>query len=78
MMVECDDDVAGYASPTEPLLQLAASGYERAQRDRIRYGEQLRAILQGRDARWETSVEVDDTTDVDTLLREIRVVIRVP
>jgi hypothetical protein len=72
MMVECDDDVAGYASPTEPLLQLAASGYERAQRDRIRYGEQLRAILQGRDARWETSVEVDDTTDVDTLLREIR------
>jgi hypothetical protein len=72
MMVECDDAVARDASPTEPLLQLAASGYERAQRDRIRYGEQLRAILQGRDARWETSVEVDDTTDVDTLLREIR------
>src|SRR6478672_2400404 len=72
MMVECDDDVAGYASPTEPLLQLAASGYERAQRDRIRYGEQLRAILQGRDARWEASVDVDDATDVDTRLREIR------
>ena len=72
MMVECDDDVARDASPTEPLLQLAASGYERAQRDRIRYGEQLRAILQGRDARWETSVALDDTADVDALLREIR------
>ena len=56
-MVECDDAVARDTSPTEPLLQLAASGYERAQRDRIRYGEQLRAILQGRDARWEPSVD---------------------
>ena len=70
MMVECDDAVARDASPTEPLLQLAAAGYERAQRDRIRYGEQLRAILQGRDARWEASV--DGITDVDALLREIR------
>ena len=72
MMVECDDAVARDASPTEPLLQLAAAGYERAQRDRIRYGEQLRAILQGRDARWELSADVDDATDVDTRLREIR------
>ncbi len=71
-MVECDDAVARDASPTEPLLQLAASGYERAQRDRIRYGEQLRAILQGRDARWELSVEVDVSTDVDASLRDIR------
>ena len=71
-MVECDDAVARDASPTEPLLQLAASGYERAQRDRIRYGEQLRAILQGRDARWELSVDVDESTDADALLREIR------
>jgi hypothetical protein len=70
MMVECDDAVARDTSPTEPLLQLAAAGYERAQRDRIRYGEQLRAILQGRDARWEASV--DGITDVDALLREIR------
>ena len=72
MMVECDDAVAQDASPSEPLLQLAAAGYERAQRDRIRYGEQLRAILQGRDARWELSVDADDATDVDTRLREIR------
>src|SRR5689334_2681566 len=72
MMVECDDAVARDTSPTEPLLQLAAAGYERAQRDRIRYGEQLRAILQGRDARWETPVALDDTADVDALLREIR------
>jgi hypothetical protein len=71
-MMECDDAVARDASPTEPLLQLAATGYERAQRDRIRYGEQLRAILQGRDARWEPSVYVDDVTDVDARLREIR------
>jgi hypothetical protein len=71
-MVECDDAVAREATPPEPLLQLAASGYERAQRDRIRYGEQLRAILQGRDARWELSVDVDPATDVDALLREIR------
>src|SRR5258705_2608052 len=71
-MVECDDAVAREASTAEPLLQLAASGYERAQRDRIRYGEQLRAILQGRDARWELSVELDHAPDVDALLREIR------
>ena len=71
-MVECDDAVVRELSPTEPLLQLAASGYERAQRDRIRYGEQLRAILQGRDARWELSVDVDASTDADALLREIR------
>src|SRR5437764_10677017 len=71
-MVECDDAVARDASPTEPLLQLAASGYERAQRDRIRYGEQLRAILQGRDARWDLAVEMDPSTDTDALLRAIR------
>ena len=71
IMVECDDAVVRELSPTEPLLQLAASGYERAQRDRIRYGEQLRAILQGRDA-WELSVDVDASTDADALLREIR------
>lgn len=71
-MVECDDAVAREGSTAEPLLQLAASGYERAQRDRIRYGEQLRAILQGRDARWDLAVELDAATDVDALLREIR------
>jgi hypothetical protein len=52
------------------LLQLAASGYERAQRDRIRYGEQLRAILQRRDPRWD--IEMGDDVDADELLREIR------
>jgi hypothetical protein len=53
------------------LLQLAASSYERAQRDRIRYGEQLRAILQRRDPRWDFDVPPD--ADVDELLRLIRV-----
>jgi hypothetical protein len=52
------------------LLQLAASGYERAQRDRIRYGEQLRAILQRRDPRWDIAMGGD--VDADALLREIR------
>ena len=52
------------------LLQLAASGYERAQRDRIRYGEQLRAILQRRDPRWD--IEMGGEVDADELLREIR------
>ena len=52
------------------LLQLAASGYERAQRDRIRYGEQLRAILQRRDPRWD--IEMGSEVDADALLREIR------
>ena len=52
------------------LLQLAASSYERAQRDRIRYGEQLRAILQRRDPRWDLDVGAD--VDADELLRMIR------
>jgi hypothetical protein len=71
-MAECDGAVARDVAPTEALLELAASGYERAQRDRIRYGEQLRAIIQGRDARWELSVDVDQSADPDALLREIR------
>ena len=56
----------------EALLELAASGYERAQRDRLRYGEQLRAILQRRDARWESVTNHDREDDPDSLLREIR------
>jgi hypothetical protein len=52
------------------LLQLAVSSYERAQRDRIRYGEQLRAILQRRDPRWD--LIVGDDVDAGELLKEIR------
>ena len=59
-----DERVAG------ALLGLAAAGYERAQRDRIRYGEQLRAILQRRDARWALTLDAD--VEPEALLREIR------
>jgi len=64
------EQVTRHAEFSAALLQLAASGYERAQRDRIRYGEQLRAILQRRDPRWD--VELGDDVDADALLREIR------
>jgi len=37
-MRETGDAVARQSVPAEALLELAASGYERAQRDRIRYG----------------------------------------
>ena len=68
------DAVAREMDAASPLLELAAAGYERAQRDRIRYGEQLRAILQRRDARWEgaPALDVDSDVDADALLREIR------
>src|SRR5829696_1488408 len=72
-MMERGDAVARHVVPAEALLELAASGYERAQRDRIRYGEQLRAILQRRDARWGLALEDDPDGDPDVLLREIRV-----
>lgn len=52
------------------LLRWAAAGYENAQRDRVRYGEQLRAILQGRDAKW-GCVALDDT-EIARRLKEIR------
>ncbi len=67
------DAVARHVVRAEALLELAASGYERAQRDRLRYGEQLRAILQRRDARWESVMHHHDREDdPDSLLREIR------
>lgn len=71
-MTECGDAVARRQVAAEGLLELAASGYERAQRDRIRYGEQLRAILQRRDARWGIVAPDEPGGDPDTLLREIR------
>jgi hypothetical protein len=51
-------------------LRWAAAAYAGAQRDRVRYGEQLRALLQGRDAKWELAV--DDDLDIPQLLKEIR------
>jgi len=66
------DTAARQRVPAEALLELAASGYERAQRDRIRYGEQIRAILQRRDARWGPVPDEARDGDPDALLREIR------
>ena len=71
-MRESGDAVARQPVPAEALLELAASGYERAQRDRIRYGEQLRAILQRRDARWGPLPDGEGDGDPDALLRGIR------
>lgn len=71
-MMERGDAVARHVVAAEALLELAASGYERAQRDRLRYGEQLRAILQRRDGRWSSGTERDPDGDPDALLREIR------
>ena len=71
-MRESSDAVARQMVPAEALLELAASGYERSQRDRIRYGEQLRAILQRRDARWGPIADDERDGDPDVLLREIR------
>jgi len=70
-MMDRGDAAARHVVAAEALLELAASGYERAQRDRLRYGEQLRAILQRRDVRW-GSVDEDPDGDPDALLREIR------
>lgn len=71
-MSKSGDAVARQSVPAEALLELAASGYERAQRDRIRYGEQIRAILQRRDARWGPLPDDERDVDPDALLREIR------
>jgi len=71
-MRDSGDAVARQRVPAEALLELAASGYERAQRDRIRYGEQLRAILQRRDARWGHVADEERDGDPDALLRVIR------
>jgi hypothetical protein len=71
-MMERGDAVARQVVPADALLELAAAGYERAQRDRVRYGEQLRAILQRRDARWGLLMTDERFRDPDTLLREIR------
>ena len=70
--MERGDAVARQVVRAEALLELAASGYERAQRDRLRYGEQLRAILQRRDARWGLVSSDEQDEDPDALLREIR------
>jgi hypothetical protein len=71
-MMERGDAVARHVVAAEALLELAASGYERAQRDRLRYGEQLRAIIQRRDGRWGMATDADPDGDPDALLREIR------
>lgn len=71
-MSKSGDAVARQSVPAEALLELAASGYEHAQRDRIRYGEQLRAILQRRDARWGPLPDDEGEIDPDALLRVIR------
>jgi hypothetical protein len=71
-MTKSGDAVARQSVPAEALLELAASGYEHAQRDRIRYGEQIRAILQRRDARWGPLPDEERDVDPDALLREIR------
>lgn len=65
------EEDARHGEHSAALLQLAASGYERAQRDRVRYGEQLRAILQRRDPRWD--IEIGTEVDADEMLHEIRV-----
>ena len=70
--MERGDAIARQEVRAEALLELAASGYERAQRDRLRYGEQLRAILQRRDARWGLGSSDEADEDPDALLREIR------
>ena len=70
--MERSDAAARQVGRAEALLELAASGYERAQRDRLRYGEQLRAILQRRDARWGLSSHEGLDEDPEALLREIR------
>jgi hypothetical protein len=72
MIMERGDAIARQEVRAEALLELAASGYERAQRDRLRYGEQLRAILQRRDARWGLGSSDEADEDPDALLREIR------
>ena len=72
-MRESSDAVARQMVPAEALLELAASGYERSQRDRIRYGEQIRAILQRRDARWGPIADDERDGDPDALLRRTRV-----
>jgi hypothetical protein len=51
-------------------LRWAAAGYSAAQRDRVRYGEQLRALLQGRDPKW--GLVVAEGVDVQHMLKEIR------
>jgi hypothetical protein len=51
-------------------LRWAAAGYVAAQRDRVRYGEQLRALLQGRDPKW--GLVVEEGVDIPALLKEIR------
>ena len=71
-MSKSGDAVARQSVPAEALRELAASGYEHEQRDRIRYGEQLRAILQRRDALWGPLQDDDRDVDPDALLREIR------
>lgn len=51
------------------VLRWFADAYEQAQRVRLGIGEQIRAVLQGRDETW--SVEVDPDIDAATMLRDI-------
>ncbi|MFI5257229.1 MAG: transposase [Gemmatimonadales bacterium] len=52
-------------------LSYAVDGFTDAQTRRIRYGEQLRAVLQGRASRWSAPVAVEDA-DTGRQLKEIR------
>lgn len=62
-------EVLGNA-PTRAELRWVADAYEQAQRRRLQLGEQLRAILQGRDAGWGVAPLPED--DVPVMLRAIR------
>lgn len=60
------------ASPsyTGRELRWIADSFEQAQRLRVRTGEQIRAVLHGRDEAWQ--VELDGTEDASATLAEIR------
>ena len=58
------------APATSGLLRWSAAAYESAQRSRVRSGEQLRAVLQGRDETWGAAVV--DGGDPDAVLADIR------
>lgn len=57
-------------TPAERQLRWYADAYEQAQRVRIATGEQIRAVLQGRDSTW-SAPDADPDTDPDDLLRQI-------
>lgn len=60
---------ASMGLPVESVLSCSAAQFLVAQRERIRAGEQLRAVLQGRDTSWGTLT--CDPAEVSTILRAI-------